>query len=367
MANAPGHPPDPVATAGAADFLRRVAATPHAFSFYLAMRRLEAAHAGRPRLGRSARPAQDAVRLGQEPGVVFAPATLAGWQERSGLPPLLLVHFFGLFGPDGPLPLHITEYARARRDQARDPTLHRFADLFHHRALSLFWRAWADSRPTISFDRPAEDRFATYVGALAGYGMQSLRGRDAMPDLTRLHFAGLLGNQTRHAEGLAAILTSFFAVPVRVECFIGAWLTLPARECTRLGGEAADLGSTTVLGKRVWTRQEKFRLVFGPLSLRDYERLLPGGGSFHRLVPIVRSYAGDTKLWDVNLVMRNDEMPPTQLGRRGRLGWTTWLMPRRKGTDAGDLFLNASADSMAQNIDRTPRDAGRDAGQETTQ
>ncbi len=362
MANTAGRPPDPLAAAGAADFLRRLAATPHAFGFYLAMRRLEAAHPGRSRLGRSARPAQDAVRLGQEPGVVFAPATLAGWRERPGLPPLLQVHFFGLFGPDGPLPLHITEYARARRDQARDHTLYRFADLFHHRALSLFWRAWADSRPTISFDRPQEDRFATYVGALAGYGSDSLRRRDAMPDLTRLHFAGLLGNQTRHADGLAAILTSFFSVPVEVECFIGAWLTLSLRERTRLGGEAAALGRTTMLGKRVWTRQEKFRLVFGPLSLPDYERLLPGGGSFHRLVPIVRSYAGDTKLWDVNLVLRSSEVPPTQLGRRGRLGWTTWLMPRRRGTDATDLYLNAGADSMAQKIDQTsPR-----ASQETT-
>ncbi len=51
-----------------------------------------------------------------------------------------------------------------------------------------------------------------------------------MPDLTKLHFAGLLANQTRHAEGLAAILSAFFTMPVQVECFVGAWLTLqPSR------------------------------------------------------------------------------------------------------------------------------------------
>ena len=152
----------------------------------------------------ASRPAQDAVRLAQEPSVEFAPATLAGWEpaSRTAPPARLLVHFFGLFGPDGALPLHLTEYARDRRRNHRDPTFQRFADIFHHRALSLFYRAWANSRPTVSFDRPEEDRFALYVGALIGLGMDSLRDRDAMPDLTKLHFAGHLACQTRHAEGL---------------------------------------------------------------------------------------------------------------------------------------------------------------------
>jgi type VI secretion system protein ImpH len=338
-------------------FLRKLAEAPHSFGFYQAMRRLEAIHADRPRFGRSSRPAQDAVRLAQEPSVIFAPSTLAGWETSEAGAPRLLVHFFGLFGTDGALPLHLTEYARDRRRNWRDPTLQRFADIFHHRMMSLFWRAWADSRPTVSFDRPAEDRFATYVGALAGLGMAALRDRDAMPDLTKLHFAGLLANQTRHADGLAAILSSFFTMPVRVECFIGAWLGLQASDWTRLAGsaETASLGRTALLGARVWSRQHKFRVVFGPLSLEDYLRLLPGGLSFHRLIPIVRNYAGDTLEWEVNLVLKRDEVPDTVLGKSGRLGWTTWLKPRRSEAPAADLFLDASADSMARRIDtRSP-------------
>jgi type VI secretion system protein ImpH len=331
-----------------------LAERPWAFGFYQAMRLLEAQHRSRPRFGRSARAAQDAIRLAQEPSVEFAPATLAAWEAAAeGRPARLLVHFFGLFGPDGPLPLHLTEYARDRRRNHRDASFQRFADLFHHRALSLFWRAWADSRPTISFDRPEQDRFATYVGALIGLGSEALRDRDAMPDLTKLHFAGHLANQTRHAEGLASILSAFFAVPVRVECFVGTWLTLQESDRTRLAGtpETASLGRTALLGGRVWSRTQKFRAVFGPLSLADYLRLLPGGSSLHKLIPIVRNYAGDVLVWDVNLVLRAEEVPPLRLGQQGRLGWTTWLMPRRQATDAADLFLDASADSMARSID----------------
>ena len=330
-------------------------AEPHAFGFYAVMRLLEAMHPDRPRFGHSTRPAQDVLRLAQEPSVTHTPAQLAGYEPGAdGRPDRLLVHFFGLFGTDGPLPLHLTEYARNRRRNHNDPTFQRFADLFHHRAISLFYRAWADVRPTVSFDRPATDRFGHYVGALIGLSTPGLRDRDAMPDLTKLHFAGHFAGQTRHGEGLAAILSAFFTMPVRVEGFIGAWLSLPASDYTRLSGGAVTvaLGSTALVGGRVWSRQHKFRIVFGPLSLADYERLLPGGLSFHRLVPIVRNYAGDVLIWDVNLILRRAEIPAIRLGRQGRLGWTTWLMPRPSEADAADLFLDASADSHAIAIDR---------------
>jgi type VI secretion system protein ImpH len=345
---------EPPEAPGVPDIVARLAADPAAQGFYQAMRLLEAMYADRPRLGRSVRPAQDALRLAQEPSAIFAPSMLAGFEPgEAGRPSRLLVHFFGLFGADGPLPLHLTDYARDRRRNARDASFQRFADIFHHRALSLFYRAWADVRPTVSFDRPAEDRFATYLGALIGLGMDSLRDRDAMPHLTKLHFAGRLANQTRNAEGLGAILSAFFTMPVRIECFIGAWLTLPAADRTRLGESrlTGELGRTLLVGGRVWSRQHKFRVVFGPLGLADYLRLLPGGLSFHRLIPIVRNYAGDTLFWDVNLVLRQDEVPKTVLGRQGRLGWTTWLLPRRHNSDAADLYLDAGADSMAQQID----------------
>ena len=336
------------------DVAQQVAAAPHGFDFNRVMRELEALHPDRPRFGHSTRPAQDAIRLGQEASVDFASAMLAGWVPgQDGRADRLVVHFFGLFGPDGPLPLHLTEYARDRLRNERDPTFQRFADIFHHRALSLMYRAWADVRPAISFDRPAKDRFAAYVGAMAGIGTPALRNRDAMPDLTKLHFAGLLSNQTRHADGLSAILSSFFTMPVQVQCFVGTWLTLGEPDLTRLaeGGDPARLGGGALLGRRVWSRQHKFRLVFGPLSLEEYERLLPGGSSFHKLVPLVRNWAGDVLAWDVQFVLRRREVPDTRLGQSGRLGWTTWLKPRRALTDAADLVLDASADSMAQSID----------------
>ena len=99
--------------------------------------------------------------------------------------------------------------------------------------------------------------------------MDSLRDRDAMPDLAKLHFAGHLAGQTRHAEGLGSILSSFFRTPVRIEGFIGAWLGLQQGDRTHLAHapETGTLGKTALLGGRVWSRQHKFRIVIGPLPL----------------------------------------------------------------------------------------------------
>ncbi len=340
------------------ELLDRLTKEPERFSFYAAMRLLEAAFADHPRFGHSAHPGLDPLRLAQEPTVTHPSSALAsleiGNEETNNR---LLVHFFGLFGTDGPLPLHLTEYARERTRNFRDPSFQRFADIFHHRALSLFYRAWADVRPTVAFDRPHQDRWATYIGSLIGIGLDAFRDRDAMPDLTKLHFAGLFANQTRNAEGLSQILSAFFDVPVRLEPFQGAWMSFPPSDRTHLGDGAvtAQLGRTAVLGSMVWSRQHKFRIIFGPLSLQDYRRLLPGGISFHRLVSIVRNYAGDLMLWDLNLMLKAEEVPQIRLGQQGQLGWTTWLSPKYSRGDTADLFLDASADSHAQQVDQGTR------------
>lgn len=328
-------------------FYQALRQTPWAFDFFQALRHLECLHADKPRLGCSRRPADDPVRLTQQPSLDFAPSTLAAFDSDgkpdtgATAPPRLEVFFFGLFGPNGPLPLHLTDYARDRLRNAHDPTFARFADVFHHRLLSLFYRAWADARPTVTFDRPESDRFAAYVGSLFGLGMDSLCHRDAMPDLAKRHYAGLLSGQTRHADGLRAMLADFFTLPVEIESFIGHWLTLPESSRCRLGESRAtgELGSTAVIGERVWDCQHKFRIIIGPLSLTDYERLLPGGDSLKRLAAIVRNYIGDELEWDLNLVLKKEAVPDLRLGMQGRLGWTTWLMERRLDKDAADLRL----------------------------
>ena len=45
----------------------------------------------------------------------------------------------------------------------------------------------------------------------------------------------------------------------------------------------AQLGVSATIGEYVWDCQTKFRIVAGPMSLANYQRLLPGGLSLDQV------------------------------------------------------------------------------------
>jgi type VI secretion system protein ImpH len=329
--------------ADALAFFEELAAAPYRYDFYQTLRRLECLHEDKPRWGRALRPIDEPVRLGQEPDLSFAPAPLASFEAHGGKTPRLQVRLFGLFGPNGPLPIHLTEYARERLQHAGDPTLSRFLDIFHHRFLALFYRAWAQAQPAVNRDRPRDDRFTTYVGAFLGISPAAFRDRDTLPDLAKFFHVGALIRQVRNPEGLVHILEHFFRVPVRIEEFVGHWMSLSVGERSALSSEGALLGSGAVLGGRVWDRQHKFRIHLGPLTLRQYTSFLPGGEPLRKLVDWVRMYLCFELDWDVRLLLEPGEVPSLILGGGQRLGWTTWLGQRQSKTPAGDLCLDPEA------------------------
>ncbi|MFJ4344271.1 type VI secretion system baseplate subunit TssG [Pseudomonas sp. NPDC089401] len=325
--------------------LQRLARQPAAFGFHAALRQLECAFGDQPRIGQASHPAFEPVRFGQQPSLAFEPDMLAGLQPgEGGRAALLLLNGFGALGANGPLPVHLTEYVRDRQRNGGDPTLARFLDTFHHRMISLFYRAWANAQPAVSLDRPDADRFSDYVASLIGLGMPSLQGRDAVPLRAKQHYAGRLVAQVRNAEGLAALLRDDLQMPVQVEQFVGHWMTLPADGlCTlRSGPDAGRLGRDTVLGAKVWDAQGKFRLLIGPLDMAQVRRLLPGSPTLQRLVDWVRQYAGLALAWDINLIVARQHLPGTRLGQDARLGWSSWLSSAPPLRDDAQLLLDPS-------------------------
>ena len=321
------------------------------FDFFQALRRLECVYRDRPRIGRSARPTEDPIRLAQDPSLSFANSTLSSFRPgKGGRPPRLAGYFFGLFGPNGPLPIHLTEYAYDRLRNAHDPTVSRFFDLFHHRMLSFFYRAWANARPTVSFDRPDSDWYGVHIASLIGLGMPSFRNRDAMPDSAKLYYAGWLASRIRGPEGLQAMLFDYLRVPISIQEFIGEWIQLPRKACWRLGlsRDSGTLGKNVILGLKVWEVQNRFRVGIGPLTLLDYERFLPLGESLPVLVAFIRNYAGIALCAEINLSLRGTEVPPLRAGCFNRLGWTTWLTDRPLDRDVNDMtFMPATRIGMS--------------------
>ena len=320
----------------------KLAKEPEKHHVFQALRVIDAAYPDAPRLGESRRPREDRVRLGQEAELSFPPSTIASFKPGTDkVPGRLINRFFGLFGPQGPLPLHLTEYARDRQRNHRDPTIVAFANMLTHRMMSLLYRAWRSGQPAASFDR-GDDIFERRVAALAGFRGDGFQTRDAMPDLARRHYTAFLAQGSKNPEGLTSIIGSFFDVHVELEQFVGTWLDLEPDDCWQLGG-MARLGQTTSIGNKVWSRSSKFRLRIGPLDRASYERFLPGTEGFERLEAIVRGYIGDTLDWDVQLILKGEEVPRSVLGGTTRLGQTSWVDTRRDDDtprpDAEDYFL----------------------------
>ncbi len=334
------------------ELLRAVEKNPAKYDFFALLRAIECACPDRMRLGEATRPIDEPIRLGQDATLAFPPSTLAYVEPaKDDRPPRIGVHFLGVFGPNGPLPLHLTEYARDRLRNANDPTLVRFLDIFHHRVLALFYRAWANAQPTVGRDRPGADRFMTYVGSLLGIGSPAVRDRDDFPDSAKLYFAGRLANQTRNAEGLKAIVGDYIGLPTDLEEFVGEWTPLQdeSRWRTTRTAFAGQLGVSTILGARAWQRQTKFRLVFGPLKRDEFQSMLPGGRRLKRLRALVRNYVGDALTWDLRLFLDKRVSQPFRLDRVTRLGWTSWLGRCPEGEGREDLIFNPHQESVTEN------------------
>ncbi|MFT3858203.1 MAG: type VI secretion system baseplate subunit TssG [Aquabacterium sp.] len=329
-----------------------LARAPYAHDVFQVLRTVQAHSPNVPRLGEGLRPRDEGVRIGQDPELDFAPANLRSFTpSETGQPPRIGQRAFGLFGPMGPMPLHLTEYVRERARSHGDPTLMRFADVFHHRAMLLFYRAWAQSRPVVHRDRPWDDDFARWISALFGQSPKPFQQRDALSDDAKRLNAAALARGPRNAEGLIKILKAYFGIEVHIDPAVGHWLTLQEDDRTRLLPSTAPrrntaLGQRAVLGRQVWDRQSHFRLRLGPLSYEQYQRFLPGQPARTALRDWVRQYLGLGMSCETRLVLQGSDVPKLQLQPRkkagagthlARLGLNAWLGRQGPHPDRADM------------------------------
>ncbi|WP_313334587.1 type VI secretion system baseplate subunit TssG [Comamonas sp.] len=311
------------------------------------LRHVDARSAG-ARLGYALTPREDAVRLGQNPSTLFAPSTVYSIDTADHhADAAVKILSFGVFGPNGGLPLHLTEYVRERLHNHGDSSPADFVDMFHHRLISLFYRAWADAQPIVQLDSPGKDKFSRYAGALVGMGFDGSWDRDSVEDSAKLYASCHLVRQTRNAEGLEQLVAHYFGTPARLTAFVSNWIAIDSQEQTRLcsSGANSQLGINAIAGAKVEDVQSRFRLTLGPMPLPLYERFLPLHRNNLRLRDWVRNYLGVEMDWDVELQLMADHVPSSALGSATRLGWTTWLGQRNPSQPANDLRLNPERDA----------------------
>lgn len=306
-------------------------------------------------VGGAALPEDEVLHFVGETALAFPVAEVTQVRETPGGPPKVEITFMGMHGPSGVLPQAYSDKV-IERQREKDTSLADFLDLFTHRSVSFFIRAWKKYRLTAQVNATLDDLgpmalpsdlgIAGFVDAILGFSTGGLKGRLA-PRHTALRFyAGAYAGNPRSAVVLEAILSDYFGERITVDTFVPHWERLPPSEQTQMTPTSfCRLGDEAVIGARVMRPEAKFRIKLGPLDYETLRSFLPDQTRLRELVHLARLFVGEAMFFDIQLILRRDDVPPLQLGDWGggdgaRLGWNTWLTSVAPATNPDDTILS---------------------------
>lgn len=325
---------------------KKLAEEPYSFEFFQAVRVLEKARPGKQSVGAEAMPADEVVRFRSRVALDFPPSEIqeineveTGTADETRVE--MMVNFMGMVGVSGVLPTHYTELV-FDRIRHRDTAMWSFLDIFTHRAVSLFYRAWRKYRFPVSYER-GDDGFTAFLYDIAGLGTKGLRGRMSVEDESLLPYAGIVAQRPHSNNAVENILGDYFQTPVKVKQFSGQWLKLSSDDHSILGEKNSYLGVNTIIGTRVWDQQSKLRIRIGPLNFDRFRAFLPNGSAAAPLRSIIKFLLGLEFDHDIQLVLAAKQVPAailtTRAVRKPMLGWTTFLKTKPFTQDDEQVIL----------------------------
>ena len=317
----------------------------HSFEFFQAVALLQRLRDKMRPVGEFSSPADEAVRFRVNQRMGFPASEIQKLDVKENTPAEMTVNFMGMTGPMGVLPYTYNELI-LERARAKDYSLASFLDIFNHRAISMFYRAWQKFRFPVNYAAGGRDLFSQYLLDLVGLGTAGLRDRQEIEDEALLHYVSLVAMQARSAEALQQLLTDYFEVPVEIQQFTGAWYGLDrSTQCMMKDSESpsTQVGSGAVVGDAVWDRQGRVRIRIGPLNMERYNDFLPKGTAYAAIRSITRFFSNQCLDFEVQLVLDRSQVPDIQLDldskSPARLGWVSWAKTAPLGVDPDDTIL----------------------------
>jgi type VI secretion system protein ImpH len=318
----------------------------HSFEFFQAVALLQRLRPNMRPVGHFSSPENEVVRFRINQRLGFPASQIQKLEVNGDAPAEMMVNFMGLTGPSGILPYTYSELI-LERAKAKDFSLASFLDIFNHRAISLFYRAWQKARFPVTYSSGSRDLFTQYLLDLVGLGTNGLRDRQEIEDEALLHYVGLVAMQARSATALEQILGDYFEVPVEIHEFTGAWYGLDrSTQCFMKDEESpsSQVGSGAVVGDAIWDRQGRVRIRIGPLSMERYNDFLPQGSAYSALRAITRFFSNQCLDFEVQLVLDRNQVPQVELdldsSQPSRLGWVSWARTVPLTADPDDTILS---------------------------
>ncbi|MHC5108973.1 MAG: type VI secretion system baseplate subunit TssG [Planctomycetota bacterium] len=285
------------------------------------------------------------------------------------------VTFLGLYGVSTPLPLHYAvnilrqvHTAHVQNDPgAALPTVttdehegtptRDFLDVFHHRVVSLFYRAWLKYRYHLQYGLKGRDSISDYMRWLIGISPTHDAGDYGVAPTRMIRYAGNLIQRPRSASMLEGILRDYWqGLAVKVEQCVGRWVSIATQDMNRIGQRNSRLGMDLTIGEEIYDLNGMFNIVIGPVDWVVYQAFLPDGPAFAETRSIVRLFCTDPLSFNLEVVLEADSIPELALGgdeHIGRLGYTSWARTDPIGETS--IIIDGQAEpSMEQGVQAEP-------------
>ena len=198
------------------------------------------------------------------------------------------ISFMGLTGCSGALPQFYTELV-LQRIRYKDTAMRDFYDMFNHRLISMYYRAWKKYKQPLSYVKAHIDN-DPYTNILA-----LLSGGD---QLHHLHCSGLFNRKIRNATDLQQLLKYYLDCDIEINQMVGQWCEIKPKEQTRLAsvdsfeGQNAQLGIDSMLGKKVWDLGSQVDVIVICNNKYQAKQFLPQGKLYQIATTILKDYLG---------------------------------------------------------------------------
>ncbi len=361
---------------------------PYEFQFHQAIRLLEQASQEKSAIGQlhaaighSTSPNNEFVRFKHSSSLRFNAASIQNIEsvslshndESTQYQWLVNSSCLGLTGSEGILPFHTSELIQ-QQAREKSTSLADFFDLFNHRTLSLFYRAWhkyrlpvnyEENRLTSKHNNPAppptkRDHFTIALASLCGLGTLLYEKELPIPLESLISYSGLLSQGNISASALESIIASYFDLVVEIEQFQPQWQSIPTDIQTQLPSQENPLGTNNILGANMilgcegYHIQSKFMIRISPLAYDEFMSLSPGSKKLVALQKLIQLAVGEEFDFELSITVNDGEIPAAALVSNNvyqpKLGWNTHLSSSSNGNDLVEVVLSKGTTALGDDL-----------------
>lgn len=337
------------------DIASKIEANPWRFDFFQLVHLIEQQGEAAPHseVGDFTPASKESVKFKTNPLLHFEPAPVKS-VTKSEESTELLVNFLGLNGASGVLPFHYSELI-IQQLRNNDASLRDFVDIFNHRSVSLFYRAWKKHRPwlkqtskTQTVSKYQKNWHEELLKGLVGLSTESNASFNR-PEGAWLNYAGIGANRVTSPSTLKHAIGHHFGLNVEIREYKGQWEDMPNDVRTRLADRRSNgtnniLGVSALLGQRCWNAQNRFEVEILGIEYEQFMTFAPGSQKLRSLYELIRFKVGTELDFDLSLKIRESHLEAANFssGSKPQLGWNTRLQSKQPSNEKTDRLIKIS-------------------------